>query len=42
MFIGRIAEFEVEDRTPLLFYAGAYAAVDREQRLERVRTISFW
>jgi flavin reductase (DIM6/NTAB) family NADH-FMN oxidoreductase RutF len=42
MFIGRIAELEVEDRTPLLFYAGAYAAVDREQRLERVRTISFW
>lgn len=42
IFIGRIAELAVEDHSPLLFYAGVYAALDREQRLEHFGPHSFW
>jgi flavin reductase (DIM6/NTAB) family NADH-FMN oxidoreductase RutF len=42
IFMGRIVELAVEDHSPLLFYAGVYAALDREQRLEHFGPHSFW
>jgi flavin reductase (DIM6/NTAB) family NADH-FMN oxidoreductase RutF len=42
LFIGRIAELAVEDHAPLVFYAGRYAALDCEQRLEHLAPHAFW
>jgi flavin reductase len=42
IFVGHIAELAFEDHAPLLFYAGRYAALDREQRMEHLGPHSFW
>lgn len=42
LFIGRVAALDSGERQPLLFYGGRYAALDREQRLEKVAPHSFW
>ena len=42
IFIGRITRLVVEDQAPLVLYAGRYAALDREQRLEHLAPQAFW
>ena len=42
LFLGLVEELVAEDHEPLLFYAGRYAGLDREQRLEKLATHSFW
>jgi len=42
LFIGRITALEAAEHRPLLFYAGRYATLDREQRFEDLGRHSFW
>lgn len=42
LFVGRIRGMECESRQPLLFHAGRYARVDRDQPIEEFVPHTFW